>query len=119
MSYFFVLTYFGKHPEHWLRTSAIKIIDCIEPFMYEDDEEIDFTISLHEFDKEESTNLEKLCYVKDEEERVENANKLDELYEGKCLKELPDDIFWCKHCWIFTEKRNCVKCNRETNDIEV
>lgn len=119
MSYFYVLTYFGKYPEHWLRTSAIEIIDCIQDFMEDDDDEVDFSITLHEFDKKEYTDLEKqLCHVKDEE-RIASANKLDELYAGKCLKNLPDDIFWCKNCWIFTEKRNCVKCNRETDDIEV
>jgi hypothetical protein len=106
MSYFYVLTYFGKYPEHWLRTSAIEIIDCIQDFMKDNEEEFDFCITLHEFDKEKYTDLEKeLCHIKDEE-RITSASKLDELYSGKCLKTLPDDIFWCKDCVIYTEKES-------------
>ena len=39
MAYFYVLTFFGdKRAEYWFRKSAVEIVDCIEDFMYPEDE---------------------------------------------------------------------------------
>lgn len=119
MERYFVLTYVhNEKPEHWIRTSACDIIDCLDNWMLDDDNEISFAI--HMFDvKEHIDILTDIDFEKiDDEDLIEKVSKIDEQYPSTAV--MPDgDIFICKQCYVFTMKRTCKFCERETSDIEI
>lgn len=119
MERYFVLTYVqNERPEHWIRTSACDAVECLDNWMFDDDNEILFTI--HMFDVEGQINiLTDIDFKKiDAEDLIEEASKIDEQYPSTAV--MPDgDILICKQCCVFTTKRNCKFCERETSDIEI
>jgi hypothetical protein len=126
MSYFYVLTYWGNGmTEFWFREKAVDIVDCIDDFMYPDDEysELEFTITLDQLDVvgdvdlTEALELEKHMYK--HKPAIGAIKKLARILD-KNLKikiSAPDDVRYCKYCNIFTLKTTC-SCGNETMDCE-
>jgi hypothetical protein len=55
MEYYFVLTYVNRHDnvEHWIRLSAVDIVECLADFMiHEDNDETAVNFSIHTLDDE-------------------------------------------------------------------
>lgn len=118
MERIFVLTYIDEHDrvEHWIRLSAVDVVECLDDWMLEDDEvEIEFDI--HEFDKTENIEILRDVDVHDSKKLKLEAQKIDKVYPST-FKELPDEIFICKLCYIFTTGKECKTCGKPTCDIE-
>ncbi len=139
MTHVYVLTYFGeKRPEYWFRTKAEEIIDCIQDFMEydEDDDSLNFGISLNKLDSDEVvyldrdlgldtidkdipfTDVKKIC----EKFIGEVSQKYDKLCEEDIeMKALRENLEMrvCENCSIFTYKQKCPKCEGETESTEI
>ena len=127
--YFVVLSYLSKNKvEYWCRLSVFDICDCIQEFMLEEtaDDVLDFTISIHQFDEKDSISIDddlKLHLIKKNDKFDDiiqiYAKKIDQKYDGKYLQQLPDEIYVCEMCHIFTVGNICKNCESETQNIYI
>ena len=126
MAYFYVLTFFGdKRVEYWFRESASEIVDCIEDFMYPEDEydENMIAISLEQLNvaggKELNDELQLDKFLYENPPNIKKIQKLARQIDKKNKKlsmNIPENPRFCKSCLVFTEKNIC--CDNETLDCD-
>lgn len=97
----FVLTYeHNEKVEHWLRTSASDIAKCGMSWMF-DNGEVRF--SIHSFDNPYHIDV-----------KHEDLQELNKTFISS-ITTLPDEIFVCEKCFVFTTSLECKVCNKTTN----
>ena len=126
MAYFYVLTFFGdKRPEYWFRESAFEIVDCIQDFMYPEDEDDEnmIAISFEQLDvaggKELNDDLQLDKFLYENPPNIKKIQKLARQIDKKDKKlnmNIPENPRFCKSCFVFTEKTIC--CDNETLDCD-
>lgn len=128
MSKIYVLTYVSEKgvPEHWFRLSAKEILLCVDNFMFDDDDdEPSFGFSLATLEKDESIDLddefdvESMTWPLDMKKYEDLADKIDAKYGASSLSKIPDSIYVCRSCFIFTYRFACPLCGCQTYDTDI